>query len=804
MSVLPVGIAASGDEAGYTLDNSLRFRSSVGGYLSRTPSTAGNRKTYTLSAWFKRGALTVNHAIFSASDGTQNNEFLVWLSSTNSLSIQQTSGGTSSGQISCVTSSLFRDPSAWYHMVLSIDTTQATSTDRLVLYINGVAQTFSSYTVGSSINTWVNNTNHHAIGKRSDASLYLDGYLTEINLIDGQALTADDFGEFDGTTGVWKPKEYSGTYGTNGFYLENGRGTDQSGNGNNWTENNFNTSTPSASGYDVMTDVPTLTDENTANYATLNPLQDTATLSNGNLKLTGISTYCGRKATIAIPSTGKWYWETDVTAQYTAAGYWFIVGMCTNSLSLSAYSQTNADSVAYGDRNDGRAITNGTSIVTQSSAIDFSTGDVLQCAYDADTGKFWFGKNNAWWDSSVGTTGDPASGTNQTLTAADKEWFPYVQVNRTSNVASINFGQQPFAYTPPTGFLPLNTYNLPDSTIVEGSQHFNTVLYSGNSSTQSITGVGFQPDLVWAKDRTNVVNHTWTDAVRGAPLDLFSSSTSQESNDTNGLTSFAADGFNLGSSTNHNVTGHNYVAWNWKANGSGSSSTTGTIPATVSANTTSGFSVVTYTGTGSNGTVQHGLGTTPDMVIVKGRSISYGPSVGDWIVWHNALSATERLYLNYNVVKATGQTTTWNSTLPSSTVVSLGNNIHVNYDSSSTYVMYSFAGVEGFSAFGSFIGNGSTDGPFIYTGFRPAFVLWKASSAAGNWAIRDIKRSPYNAVYDLLLPNTADAESTYSNGYAYDFLSNGFKIRHTASNVSGTTYIYAAFAENPFKNSLAR
>ena len=200
---------------------SLRFRAGASASLTRTPSSVGNRQKFTLSMWLKRGVLSLNQAIFAASDGTQNNEFLLFFGSGNgdTISVQQTVGGTSSGQISCISSAVFRDPSAWYHIVLSVDTTQATSSNRLFLYVNGVAQTFSTYSVGSSINTWVNNNNPHSISKRADASLYLDGYLSEVNFIDGQQLTPSSFGQTDSLTNQWVPKQYNGTYGTNGFYL---------------------------------------------------------------------------------------------------------------------------------------------------------------------------------------------------------------------------------------------------------------------------------------------------------------------------------------------------------------------------------------------------------------------------------------------------------------------------------------------------------------------------------------------------------------------------------------------------------
>ena len=372
---------------------------------------------------------------------------------------------------------------------------------------------------------------------------------------------------------------------------------------------------------------------------------------------------------------------------------------------------------------------------------------------------------------------------------------------------SYNFGQRPFAYTPPAGSKKLNTFNLPDSTIEDGSDYFNTVLYSGNSSTQSITGVGFQPDFVWAKERTNVVHHTLNDAVRGVNLDLFSSSTSQESNDHAGLTAFTADGYNLSSSTNQNVTGHTYVGWNWLAGNSTSTSTAGSVNSTVSVNTTAGFSVVGFTapsGTG-NFTAGHGLGVTPGMVIVKTRDSSSAP----WYVWHNSFSNLTDDYMRLNTtnVKQT-QSSGWGAGMTSSVI-----GLRAGYTTVATedHIAYCFAAKEGYSAIGTYTGNGSTDGPFVYTGFRPAWIMTKLSLNqinAASWQIYDTARNTFNVIPTYLFADSAGAESDSASTYFNaDILSNGFKLRAANTygiNQNGATYIYMAFAENPFKNALAR
>ena len=335
------------------------------------------------------------------------------------------------------------------------------------------------------------------------------------------------------------------------------------------------------------------------------------------------------------------------------------------------------------------------------------------------------------------------------------------------------------------------------TTINKSSSYFNTVLYAGNNgATQSVTGVGFQPDFVWIKNRTDTRNHVLTDIVRGVTKTLFSQSNIAEvTNPTDGyLSSFGSDGFSVsqGSVNNENVCAtDNYVSWNWLANGAGVSNTQGSITSTVSANTTAGFSIVSYTGTGANATVGHGLGVAPKMIIIKGRDTTY-----DWIVWFSGFSTTQRILLNDSAAISTGD---WN-TLPTSTVFGLGTQLNIN-QSGSALIAYCFADVKGFSKFGSWTGNANADGPFIYTGFKPAFIMIKNSSSAGTgWSMWDSKRNTYNLVNTYLQANDAGGDGTQAFA---DFLSNGIKIRDSNSfcNGSGNTINYMAFAENPFVSS---
>jgi hypothetical protein len=372
------------------------------------------------------------------------------------------------------------------------------------------------------------------------------------------------------------------------------------------------------------------------------------------------------------------------------------------------------------------------------------------------------------------------------------------QGTTTDNVFDWNFGQRPFSYTPPTGFKALNTGNLPEPTIVQGNKWMDATIYTGTGATQTITNSGsMQPDFVWAKSRSSAESHRLEDSVRGATQALYSNLTNAETTEAQSITAFNSGGFTLGTGT-PNTSAVTYVAWQWKAGGTPAvTNTNGSITSTVSVSTTSGFSIVSYTGTGSAATVGHGLGVVPRLIIVKSRSTAGDP----WTVYSASLANTQYLYLNSTAAAATG-VNIWNSTTPTSSVFSIGAAQDTNR-SSGTYIAYCFAQVAGFSAFGSYTGNGSSDGPFVYLGFRPAFLMIKRTDASNDWAMHDDVRIGYNAANYHLLANSSSAEFT---DIAIDLLSNGFKPRGTSGteNASGGTYIYMAFAENPFRNSLAR
>jgi hypothetical protein len=689
----------------------------------------------------------------------------------------------SSYRILLASTALFRDPSAWYHIVLAVDTTQATASDRAKMYVNGAQITqFSSATYPAlNLDTFINNAQATYLGAYNNSGTGIqglfDGYMAEVNFIDGQALDPTSFGEFK--SDIWVPKAYTGTYGTNGFYLpfsdSAAIGDDLSGNANDWTPSGL------VAG-DVMLDSPT------NNYAVLNPLSPLASgaYSDGNLRFTTGTTDCIGIASIG-PQSGKWYAEiTATTVVGSADAAIGVVGLPPSSITTDLRFVANG----YSYLNSGNKANNGTSVAYGAT---YTSGDVIGVALDLDTSDVEFFKNGVSQGVAYSGLSGPFTFAMGDLSGANG-----------GTVFDCNFGQSPFAYTPPAGFLALNTANLPEPTITPAlddvpADYFNTVLYTGTGAAQSITGVGFQPDWTWIKGRSGATDHALYDAVRGVQEQLESNQTGAETTEATGLTAFGADGFSVGALAQLNTSTATYVAWNWLAGNGTSSNTDGSITSTVSVNQKAGFSIVSYTGTGAAATVGHGLGAAPSMVIVKNRD-----QADAWQVYHGANTANpETDYLVLNTTAATADAADrWNDTLPTSSVFSLGNGATVNTNTED-YIAYCFAEVEGFSKFGSYTGNGSTDGPFVYCGFRPAWLMIKRTNSTANWYLMDDQRPRYNETDLVLYPNLTATEATVGG---IDFLSNGFKPRSNNSqhNASGGTYIFAAFAEQPVKYSNAR
>jgi hypothetical protein len=495
------------------------------------------------------------------------------------------------------------------------------------------------------------------------------------------------------------------------------------------------------------------------NYCTLNPLDKvtTATLSSGNLQTTSAAAQ-NIIGSMSMDS-GSWYWEIA----YSAATASQLVGVYKAAATTTSITPTTS---------------------------------VIGLRFNADTGALDYTVDGSVYTSiATGLTGGG--------------YFPYAGSLTNAKVIYANFGQRPFAYTPPAGFRALNTNNLPTPSIVNGANFMAAKIYTGTGVVQSISNavnnVSFQPDLVWIKSRTpGATNHALFDSSRGVTKYLSSNTTTAETTLAQSLTALNADGFSLGTDTTLvNASANLYVAWQWKAGGAAVSNTQGTITSQVSANTTAGFSVVTYTGTGVNATVGHGLGVAPKMVIVKRRTTA-GAS---WLVYHaNAGSPPQNNFLSLNLTDAVSASALpWNNTAPSSTTISLGTSGGTN-NITDTFVAYCFAEIAGFSKFGSYTGNGLADGPFVFCGFRPRFVMVKAAiGGTGDWQILDSSRSTFNPSDARMWADLAQVELSNTGGNT-DFTSNGFKTRNVNgdANASGVTYIFAAFAEVPSKYALAR
>jgi hypothetical protein len=513
--------------------------------------------------------------------------------------------------------------------------------------------------------------------------------------------------------------------------------------------------------------------EVSGNYCTLNPLSSaSSTLTNGNLDFAYLSAgNKGAYGTIGL-SSGKWYWEVTMRSSGNVDCQ---VGIVKEAgYSTSNYVGSNANGWGY-DAN-GNKYNNGSGT---SYGASYTNGDVIGVAFDADNGTLTFYKNNT-------SQGQAYSG----LTAGP--YFPAVSVYNSE--LYVNFGQRPFAYTAPSGYKALCTTNLDDPTIADGSDYMDAALYTGNGTTQTISGLGFSPDLVWTKARSAANSHALWDTVRGVEKRLISNATDAEATRAGGLTAFTSDGFTHGDDSTGNASSTTYVAWTWDAGTTTDTNEDGSITSQVRANPSAGFSVVGYTGDATNNSWGHGLNSAPKLILFKSRN-----AAKNWLVLadvgvHSGFTVFEGL----NTTNAGSDYSS--SASASSTTVTIPNTTDWN-DSGVTYIAYCFAPVEGYSAFGSYTGNSSTDGLFVYTGFRPRFLLFKRSSTTSDWVIMDTAVNSYNVAQDYLRPNLSNAEDTLTG---LDIVSNGFKFRTSAFPNDSSTYIYAAFAENPFKTARAR
>ena len=790
-SANPLLLAPAG--GGYQVERSLRFNSSDSAYLSQgTSRTPAANTSITFSFWLKLSSLSTDQQIIWSNPAAGFLYIAYWGSYQNgALWVGNDASGLDGN--AAKSNGVLRDPSAWYHILYS----RAHGSNG-ILYINGVQQTTQAINT-ANVDFFADST--RSIGRRSDDnSRYASLYLADFHCIDGQALTPSSFTEVSATTGQLIPKAYSGSFGTNGFWLkfsDNSAATaatlgkDYSGNSNNWTPNNL--SVTAGAGNDSLVDTPTsipATDtgvggEIRGNYCTINRLDqrftDNGTISNGNLDYVQSSTGARTARGSIGVSSGKWYWE------FTSLGGNLSHGISKASSSLATYPGGDADGWSWFA---GGGIYNNGGTTGAYSSSTYTTNDVIGVALDLAAGTLVYYKNGV----SQGTAASGLSGT----------WFPAFGSSNTVVISfNTNFGQRAFAY-PLSGFKALVDTNLPTPVVAKPNTVMDVALYTGNGSTQTISGLAFSPDLVWIKNRTSAYNHGLWDTVRGATNALYSSLTDPEGTES-GVSAFNSDGFSVGSSLGFNKSSDALVAWAWDAGTSTVSNTAGSITSQVRANASAGFSIVSYAGSqGSTFTVGHGLNVQPAFVITKARNAN-----DNWGVYYtnNGIN-TNYLLLNSTAAQGTnnGPLTGGAYMVVSSTTLQIASTAFANGGSS--MIAYCFAPVVGYSSFGSYTGNGSSDGPFVYTGFRPRWVLVKCSSLSGgssNWVIHDTSRDASNVMNKILLPNLFNGELTNID-YQIDTLSNGFKIRNTNSNwnASSATYVYAAFAENPFQYARAR
>jgi len=762
-------VAHFGGGVDYTIDQSIRFNDDDAAYLYRDNDSAQtDTKKFTYSVWIKRGAITggTNCGLLSGGAGTTSgrSDFIFTAgsatgdsSNNDSLKFDIYTGGWTQRRATAK----LRDPSAWYHIVLVYDAANSTANDTLIMYANGSRLTLDS-TSGVPNNLSLINANSQRTRVGADASgtpVEFDGYMANIMMIDGQALAPTAFAETN-SDGVWVPIDCAGglTFGNNGFFID-GRdssdlGDDESGNGNDFSSTGL-------AAADQMSDTPT------NNHCTLNPLWvDGHTLSDGNLVASAAadSAAIGTMAFDPTDSAG-FYFEAKVT---TAATYPNVGIRTVESPSLVG------------------AVTSLSGNSTGRYAFAGSSGNFTDAGSGSSYGSAWAGtadkvigvlvKAGALYFSIDGTIQNSGTAAKTGLTGYMLPTVFYDAGSGTTAAWEMRFDASDWSTTP-TGYKAISTANLPDPAIADPSAYFQSTLYTGNGSTQSITNTGnsdLQGDLIWIKNRSAADSHVLTDAVRGATKIISSDATTAESTDADTVTSFASDGFALGADDKVNTSSENYVAWQWKESA------------------TAGFDIVTDTGTGSAHTISHSLGVTPEFILRKDRTATSDPG---WIVWHKDLGGAN-YYLNLHDTGARDTSVNyWNNTLPTSSVFSVGASNGTNQDTK-TFVTYLFNSVPGFSSFGGYTGNGNADGVFVHTGFSPSFIMYKVTSTTDSWEMYDTTRQTFNVYGTQLKANLNNAETDDTR---IDILSNGFKARSSNTAVNAAqSYIFAAFAQHPF------
>ena len=778
----------------HTIDQSLRF--DAVGYLTRNTGEAGNTTVYTTSFWVKRSGLTSHQYIFSAGpwSGGNNFEGIRFVNDDTLRAILTVSNSTVAN---FTTNAKFRDVSAWYHIVWQ------RNGQAYKIYVNGTEQTYSTSTFSSNPNGYLTADTEQLISGRLDHAQDLNGYLAEFHFVDGSALDPTSFGETK--DGVWIPKAYSGSYGTTGFHLNfsdsSSIGADSSGLSHNFTVSGLVAS-------DVVPDSPT------NNFATINanfPHRN-LTLSKGNLKHSTSTNNRGVVANFLLPKSGKWYWEHwSKSFNYPTDNEIHAVGINVPTVDIDGSDRGGYNTGITLFSKNGEKNVEGTR-TAYDSITGWDENEGCSVLFDADA-------NTISWSVNGGAFGS-------TVSVSDKDWIPYVGMGggTSSEVGFFNFGQDgtfagettsggysdangigDFKWQPPSGALALCTSNLPDVTIGPGQteqadDNFNIILYTGDADNDVTVTNTFAADWVWLKRRSGTDQHFVQDIVRG-----FGASKSL-SPSTNG-----AEAYNGSSQSSQNivttssslrlvsgdfaVNSATYVAWTWRAGGSASSNSNGTVTSQVSANTAAGFSICTFTGGSAGYTVGHGLLAAPEIIFTFNRTDTAG---ANWVFTTVIDGTIDYLPLNDTTVKNNDP---FGMSAPTNDVFSLDNDYGM--DTGDNCVAYCFHSVSGYSKVSSYVGGGSNF-PFIYTGFRPRWLLIRETGNSNSWEIYDTARDPDNVASQRLFSNSDQQEATTNP--SLDILSNGFKPRasNTGINRSGGTYIYLAFAEAPQKFANAR
>ena len=783
---------ASSADLGETINQSLRFNGAE--VLHRDfDSAATSNTTGTFSFWVKKSALITEQTIVMR-DG---NHWFAAFGNDDRFAVRQTGAGFSDFGVD-----LFRDPSAWYHFVVSINSNTATA------FINGTAHA----TTLTTDDIFTGSTNSFRIGSESTtgASSSLKGYLAEFIFVDGQALNADQFGRTN-DDGIWVPIEYEGTFGNNGYYLDfadsSDLGNDVSGRNNDFTAVGF-----------VAADADIL-DTPTSNGVTLSNIDNSGMLAeffvdlaNTTLTVTDNSGYRNVSATL-YPEGTKGYYEVTLTTGTPN----FYVGFIdadhqpptNNDYTVANLSHTLAENGDVRSKND---------VDVRSNYVSsFSNGDVIGVAYDFTGGNrnVWFSRNGTF-GTTAGGAGNPATGANPVLTSTQldvpQRFYFAINTGGGDQVLTVNFGQTSYAQTPPTGFERVQINSLSTPTIKNGKDHFEAKLYSGTGIANTITGLNFAPGLIWIKGRTTTDNHVLVDTIRGTDSVIFPNTNDNQDSSFGRFTSFNSDGFEVDTTdSSWNESGKNYVAYCWKAGISTSTNDNGTRQSVVSVNDTAGFSMVSFNGT-SGDTVGHGLSSKPQFII--NRDVENDQH---WRVFHAYMGVTEAYAVSDNI----------HLDLDDGFPAARGAGTRIDLVTDTTFriaggtdgaeqISYCWREVEGYSSFGVYQGldvdpagksPDDRDYNFIYTGFKPAWLMIKCvQNAAGSavdgdsWVIWNNASSPKNFAFETIMADTGAQEINSGDQFAIDIVSNGFKIRssNNAINNASRDYIWMAFAEHPF------